>query len=283
MFSGPRLRKVAYSLILVGVALLLYFRHQEVEERGSLHWFDRPVVLIVTPIAKGIVAVRERIGTIVHRYFFLVGLERENERLRSEIDQYRGKEIFVREMEKENERLRRLLDLQSQRPGEWMAARVVSYPPISPYQVLTINRGSRDGIRRRAPVVAFDGLVGQVSRVFGNYSQVLLITDPTSAVDGRIENTDSRGLVVGKAMKLTLKRDLFIGSFEYLNQSTVIDDGAHVVTSGLDGVFPPGIPVGAVHGSKRKKYDIFQQAEVLPAVDFNRLREVIVLKEETPQ
>ena len=125
-----------------------------------------------------------------------------------------------------------------------------------------------------------DGLVGQVSRVFGSYSQVLLIIDPTSAVDGQIEKTDSRGLVVGKVMSLGLKRDLFIGAFEYLSQSTVIEEGTRVVTSGLDGIFPPGILVGTVGGSKKKKYDVFQQAEVIPAVDFNKLREVLVLKQE---
>jgi len=79
-------------------------------------------------------------------------------------------------------------------------------------------------------------------------------------------------------MKLSMKRDLYITAFDYLNQTTEIEEGAKVVTSGMDGVYPPGLPIGFVHGNKKKQYDIFQQAEVVPAVDFYKLREVLVLK-----
>jgi len=106
---------------------------------------------------------------------------------------------------------------------------------------------------------------------------VLLITDPTSAVDGRIEPSRARGLVVGKSLKLGLKRDLYISAFEYLNQSLDIAEGTEVMTSGMDGVYPPGILIGKVHASKKRKYDIFQQAEVIPSVDFYKLQEVLVI------
>lgn len=278
LFSGSKLKKVLFSLLLLGIAFFLYTRHREIEERGSLQWYERPVIWVTAPVAQGFLFIRQKVRAAFERYFFLVGVEKENELLRRRAEEFQTKETLFRNLEGENERLRRLLEVRSQMPEEWLAARVVSYPPIGPYRILTIDKGAGSGVRRRAPVIAPDGLVGQVVRVLEDYSQVLLITDPTSAVDGRLEKTGARGLIVGKAVKLGLNRDLFLSAFEYLSQATEIEEGAVVVTSGLDGVYPPGIPIGSVHGKKKKKYDVFQQAEVIPAVDFYKIQQVLVLK-----
>ncbi len=276
-FSGSRLKKLLIAAVLAGVALLLYLRHQQIESSGALRWFDRPVVFVVSPAVRGVTAVRERVARTFKRYFFLKGVERENEVLRAENARLKERDVVLGGLEEENRRLLAALNLKGRLSGQGVAAQVTGYPPMAPYRVITINRGSDDGVRRRAPVVSADGLVGQVSRVFPGTSQVLLITDPTSAVDGRLEPSGARGLVVGKSLKLGLKRDLYISAFEYLSQSTDISEGARVVTSGMDGVYPPGIPVGHVHARKKKQYDIFQQAEVIPAVDFFKLSEVLVL------
>lgn len=278
LFSGSRLKKVVFALLIAGLAFFLYSRHREIEERGSLRWYDRSLVIVTAPVARGFNSVRQTVRSRFERYLFLIGVERENEILRDRNEEYKTRILLSREVEAENERLRRALDLRKQLSGEWIVARVVSYPPIGPYRILTIDKGEEAGIERRAPVVAADGLVGQVARVIGNYSQVLLMTDPTSAVDARIDQTEARGLIVGKGLKLGLKRDLFISAFEYLSQAIEIKEGAVVVTSGLDGIYPPGIKIGTVHGKKKKKYDVFQQAEVIPSVDFYKLKEVLVLK-----
>ena len=276
MILGTRFKRIVYALLLTGVALLLFLRHQEIEETGSLRWFDRPVIFLVSPAVNAFRATQESIRSIFKRYVFLIHLEKKSEEQESSLEEMRGRLLFLEAMNKENTRLRNLLNLKNQLSGNWTAARVVSMPPISPYRILTIDKGSEEGVVRRAAVVSPDGLVGQVSRVFPHSSQVLLITDPTSAVDARIDNTDSRALIVGKVMKTKLDRDFFITAFDYLSQTTEIAEGAKVITSGMDGVYPPGILIGSVHGSKKKKYDIFQQAEVLPAVNFFKLQEVLV-------
>lgn len=278
LFSGSRLKKVVFPLLLISLAFFLYTQHRAIEERGSFRWYERPLVMITAPVARGILLAREGIRTLFKRYFFLVGVEEENERLRRELEGYKTKEILWQEVEREAKRFLELFDLKKQTEGEWIAARVVSYPPVGPYRILTINKGEGAGIRRRAPVISSDGLVGQISRVMGDSSQVLLVTDPTSAVDARLEGTNARGLIVGKGLKLGLKRELFISAFEYLNQSIEVEEGTAVVTSGLDGVFPPGLRIGRIHGRKKKKYDVFQKAEVVPAVDFHKLKEVLVLR-----
>lgn len=278
--SRTRYKTAIFPLLLLLLAFILVSKHRSIEEKDSLSWWRRPLILLTAPLSQGVLSVEAKIRSIFYRYFFLVHVEGENEVLRKSLEEARRREMFARDLEKENDRLRELVNLKKKVGGNWVAAQVVSYPPIGTFQMLTINKGKNDGMTRRSPVIAPRGLVGIVTQVDPRYSKVLLMTDPTSAVDVRIDNTDSRGLVVGKVSKLGLKRELFIGAFEYLNEATTIEEGAVVVTSGLDGIYPSGIPVGYVHGNKKKKYDIFQEGEVIPAVDFFKLKEVLILRKE---
>lgn len=274
-------RKVVFAVFLFGISLLIYFRHRQIEEQGTLRWFDRPVVFLTSPVAQAVIASRDWAGRILRRYLFLVGVEEENEILRDEITELRERNLRFGELERENEEFRKILDLKNSLEGEWLAARVIGYPPLQPYRILTVDKGSEAGVQRRAPVVSAEGLVGQVSRVLRNRSQILLIIDPTSAVDGRVEGTgpdEARGLVVGRVLKLQMERELFITAFEYLQKALEIPEGARVVTSGMDGVYPPGVEIGRIRGEEKKKYDVFQEAQVIPSVDFYHLREVLILK-----
>lgn len=275
-----KFQKVFFSLLLVAGALALLIRHREIEEKETLKWFDRPVIFVTAPVAGGVLFIRHQIWRVWHRYLHLVGVQKENDTLRAENQAHQTREIFFQGLEKENDRLRQLLELRKDLKGEWMAARVISYPPIGPHRLLTVNQGSAEGVRKRAPVICPDGLVGQVVRTLDHESQILLIIDPTSAVDTRIEGTEARGIVKGKTLDLGFDRGLFIGAFEYLTQVTSeFGEGALVLTSGLDGLYPAGVKVGFVRSRKKKKFDIFEQAEVVPAVDFYKLREVLIQKQ----
>jgi len=272
------LKAVFLSGLLVALPLYLWLEHSRIEERGSLHFYDRIVLTLTVPFEKAGFFIRDSLSQVTHRYFLLVGVEKENEQLRREIANLKRDEIFLKELQGSQERLTTLLGLKKKMGEEWLGARVVAFPPLGTHRLLTIDQGSRAGIQRRSPVVSPGGLVGQVARVFENFSQVLLITDPTSAVDARVEGSEARGLVVGQVIKLTLKRDLFLTAFEYVNRMTTLVDGASIVTTGLDGVYPAGVLVGTVREKTAKRFDIFRAADVIPAVDFYRLKEVLVLK-----
>lgn len=272
-----RLKKIVFPLLLVGLGVFILVAHRSLSERGALRWYDRTLIFLTSPLTQGVLAARREILGIFERYFFLAGVEKENEAFRQKIADYQTRDVLLRSVEQENQRLLQLMELRKQFPGEWRAARVVAYPPLSPHRLLTINKGSADGMALRNPVISSEGLVGQIARVAGHSSQVLLITDPTSAVDGRVEATGVRGLIVGKSISLKMDRELYLSAFEYLSRSTEIEDGAPVVSSGLDGIFPEGILIGHVRGHKKRKQDVFQQAEITPAADFNKLQEVLVL------
>lgn len=275
---GARPKRFIVVLLLLLLPVFVVLRHRSLEETGTLRWYDQTLVRLTSPVSRILHAAVSRIRSTVEHYFFLVGVMSENEQLKKENADLQAREILRRELASENGRLNKLLDLRSSLQGEWIAARVISYPPIGPYRLLTVDKGSSEGVRKKAVVICPGGLVGQVVRVFSNTSQVLLVTDPTSAVDGRIENTGSRGLVVGKTVHLGFEHELFLGAFEYLNQAAAIDEGAAVVTSGLDGIYPSGLLIGHVRLGKKRKYDVFQEADVIPAVDAYQLKEVLVLQ-----
>lgn len=271
-----QLKRVLVAVLLLGLALGFVYYHRDLEEDAWIHWLAKPVTLLVHPFARGFQLTRDTASSLFGHYLFLVGVAGENEELKKNNEILRTQVLLGRELENENDRLRHLLDFKKNLKGDWVGGKVIEYPPIGPYRIMAIDKGSNDGVKRRAAVISSSGLVGQVARVMPNTSQVILITDPTSAVDVRIDGTEARGLIVGKSLKLGLNRELFIGAFEYLNQSAQIAEGSSVTTSGLDGIFPGGVLVGFVHGGKKKKYDIFQEAEVIPSVDFFKLREVLI-------
>lgn len=276
-FKGSRFRPILYALILFFCASIIFLRHDLGRRTGPVSWYDSTLIWITAPFEEGLFLTRSKVSSIFQRYFLLIGVERENEALREKITNLEMGRTSLAGLEQENRRLLGLLDLEKRSPGRWVAARVAAYAPGGPHRILTVNKGARDGILPRSPVIASDGLVGQVSRVFANYSQILLINDPISAVDGQLEHSGARGLIVGKAIRLMMDRESYITALEYLNRSTEMGQGAKVVTSGMDGIYPPGIPIGTVRGSEKKKYDVFQQAEVVPSVDFSKVREVLIL------
>jgi rod shape-determining protein MreC len=111
-------------------------------------------------------------------------------------------------------------------------------------------------------------VVGRVVKVSGNYSKVLLITDPNSAVGGVVQRTRARGLVVGSG-----GREL---EMKYVEQTLNVEKGDLVVTSALGGIFPKGIVIGRVEEVDKRRSRLFRRVRVEPRVDLARLEEVLV-------
>jgi rod shape-determining protein MreC len=137
-------------------------------------------------------------------------------------------------------------------------------------QLLTIDRGSDDGIAPMMPVVVAEGVVGRVHSAAGATAEVLVLTDLNSSVAVRVERTRARANVRGMG-----KPDLC--RLDYALRTEDIIEGDPLVTSGTDGVFPRGLPVGKVTKLERRAHGLFQDARVVPAVDVTRLEEVLVL------
>jgi rod shape-determining protein MreC len=262
------------ELILVAVLLLVplgvFFAHANAPaERSRL---DRAVVWLATPIEKAIGWTLTGVMNAWNGYVALRGAHDRAGKLATELRTLELERQQLLAERAEAERLRRLLAFAEETPERrYLGARVIGVRlGTAGRQVLTVDRGADDGIARMMPVVVAEGVVGRVSAVSGSSADVLVLTDSTSSIAVRVDRTRARANVrgVGKPDGARL---------EYALRTEDMIEGDLLVTSGTDGVFPRGLPVGKVTQLNRTGHGLFQDARVVPAVDVTRLEEVLVV------
>jgi len=195
------------------------------------------------------------------------------DRLRHERDQLREQQVQTVAIARENEQLRNLLGWQKQSPWKLKLANVVLRDPANWWRTVQIDQGTRDGIRENLPVITADGLVGRVSSVSFERSQVVLVGDPACRVSALVENParDMGVLVAGNTL------DTSLVELTYLASSANLKPGQSVITSGLGGIFPKGIPVGQIVDAQPVEYGLYTEARVKLNASLGSLEQVWVL------
>ncbi len=255
--------------MLVLASLLLYSHNLQGRARTSL--FERGVLQATAPFHSGIEALCDTLGGWWVHYVWLVDAQVENDRLHLENRRLRAELSQLQEVRLANDRLQKLLDFRETQALTALPAQVITEDASSWFRTVMIDKGSDDGIREGMPVVVAEGVAGRIIKVAPGQSRVLLITDASSAMASLVQRNRSRGVCRGRGDTLI---------FDFVLRDKDIEVGDLVVTSGTGGVFPKGLPVGAVSRVVREKYGLFQVIEVAPAVDFSRLEEVLVLLKE---
>lgn len=205
----------------------------------------------------------------------------ENSRLSEELEQARTEAVAGQEAIQENAQLRKLLELDRNPVVATSAfnpvtGRVIARSPTVWHSSVTIDLGSGDGVVLDDPVISGDGIVGEISAVQPNSSQVQLITDHASAVSAKVLPLGVQGVVrpsVGDPEDLVL---------DFINSSKRVAVGQTVVTSGwraqgLASLFPPGIPIGQVTKASVLEQEASQQVHLRPFADLANLDLVQVL------
>lgn len=231
---------------------------------------DRGLLGVSAPLQRGLVACIDGVSGAWQRYVSLRRVERENLAMHEEIQGLRQAVSAMQETRNENQRLRRLLNYPDAEAGPLIVARVVGINPDPNRLTVRIDRGDADGVVRNMPVVTPDGVVGQVLRATSGSADVLLLADPNSRLGVRIQRTRARAGGAGTGDERLLRLD-------YLAHAEDLQEGDPVVTSGTDGVYPPGLMVGHATQVQRQGSGMFLGAMLLPSVDFSRLEEVLVL------
>ncbi|MHB1213758.1 MAG: rod shape-determining protein MreC [Thiobacillus sp.] len=170
---------------------------------------------------------------------------------------------------RENAELRTLLQLQA-RPGQRVVHAALLYQGHDWFsQRITLDQGGRAGLRSGLPVVDATGLVGQVNRVYPGSSEVLLVSSPQQLTPVMVERTGQRGLAAGSGQgRMELR---------YMPSQTDIRAGDRLLTSGIDRVYPAGIPVARISRVSRSQSSPYLRVECLPLAGLNRSRAVLVL------
>ncbi len=255
----------------LGVFLLQFDRRGE--RPGAL---GAVVITSVGPLQRAVSASGEGVRAVWLDYVALTEVRESNRELTSRLRDLQARAATADDLAAENERLRQLLDLGDRRKDlRLRAARVVSRT-VSPYfRVVRVALDVRDAqpeVVAGMPVIAPGGVVGQIRAVDGGEAEVLLVTDPRSAIDVVLEQSRARGVAVG-----TGERDRYAARLQYLQREVKAVDGERVMTTGDDGRYPRGLVVGRVQAVGGDESGPFQKADVLPMVDLNALEEVFVV------
>lgn len=205
---------------------------------------------------------------IWNHYFALQNTTRDNEQLRRENDALKLQITQLQSKAAEADRLAGLLNFRKlHMEVPMVGARVIGASAGTATQTIDIDRGERDGIKRNMGVITPDGVVGKVIESYPNTAQVLLLTDKDSGVGALLAESRVQSPVGGTGDPL-----LFM---KYVPNDDSVNTGEHVVTSGMDRIFPRDLPVGTIVDIKPG--NPFKQIRVRPAANLERLEEVIVL------
>jgi len=232
--------------------------------------FMRKLILdVAAPIERLIRMPLDKTITVWNHYLFLVGMGEENRRLKRENDQLKNQLLRYQEGYLEGLRLQKLLTLKDQTEYVSVTARVIGIDQKSLIKTILINKGTSHGIRNGLPVMNDQGVLGRIIETSWHVSRVLLISDGNSNIDALVQGTRVQGMLQGSGtMRCVLK---------YIPKTEEVKSGDLVVSSGMTEVFPKGLLLGTVIRADKKDSGLFQRIEVVPAVDFTRLEEVLVL------
>ena len=206
-------------------------------------------------------------------YFALSDTARENEELRRENGQLKLEIMQLQGKSAEADRLAALLNFkQKQAKVAMVVARVIGSSADANSNVIYLDQGLRDGIRRNMGVITPEGVVGKVIDAFRDTSQVLLLTDRDSGVGAMIAETRIQSPVGGTGEPLL--------NMKYVGNDDEVAVGSRVVTSGMDRIFPKDLPVGTI--TQVKPGGQYKQIRVRPSANLEKLEEVIVLLTTDP-
>jgi len=255
------------AAVLVAQVLLLAF---QIRRAGSDVRLIRVwAVWAVTPFQRAGTYVYDGVRGSWSTYVDLRHARQENEQLRAELSGLKLRNHELESRAAEAARLTTLLDFRNAHPqADMVIARVIGASAAGATRTIYINRGKQDGIQKNMGVITPDGVVGKVLDVFGETSQVLLMTDKESGVGALLGTKRTQGVVRG-----TGDPD---AQLDYVVNDEEVPAGDAVLTSGQDRIFPKDLPVGTV--IEIKPGNPFKQIRIRPAARLDRLEEVIVLK-----
>ena len=229
---------------------------------------------IVVPLQDGMNGIGQWFTNKADYFNSVKKLTKKNKELESQVNELTEENSLLAQNKYELERLRDLYQLdQDYSSYEKIAANVIGKDSGNWFDIFTINKGSKDGIKKDMNVISGGGLVGIVTDVGKDYAKVRAIIDDESSVSVSFANTSDTGIVSGD---LKLMDDGVMNVTEVLKDAKVTE-GDMVVTSKISDKFVPGILVGYVTNIKLDSSELTQSGQIIPVVDFKHIDEVLVI------
>lgn len=270
----PNNFKAGILVVLVVVSILIMTVWYREGSTGILHGTRNVVQTTTAPI----VAAGEWVTSPIRSFGNWVsdlGVSRSKLlQIRNQNDELRARIARLEEANLQYKRLDALIGEASDLKYSGVAATVIGLPLNSWEQVITVDKGTKDGIRTDMPVMGPSGLLGQVVSVGAKYARVRLITDQRSGVASLIQRGRYPGVTKGS----------FTGSLtlNFVSVEATVTAGDVVLTSGLGGIYPKGLTIGEVIEVSSETNALYKKIRLLPANNLSTIEQVLILTNTSP-
>jgi rod shape-determining protein MreC len=263
--SRPTLFFIIVLLALLGVMS----RSSQTRYVGETRtMFERTVMTIFSPVPKSVNWLGRSTSDMYHGYLDMRRAVNENMELRRKVADLTTKNLKLQQSEGDVRRLRTLLGYSEQIDMPTTLATAIMLDTSGRFKSIIIDRGSDAGIEVNDAVVNANGLIGRVVLTTKDMAKVQAVTDGNCSVGALVDRTRRQGVVRGDGGNAAQMYDV--------PSLADVGPGDAVMTAGIDGIYPKGIPVGTVVKAE-KGADLFKSIVIKPAVDFGSVEEVIVI------
>ncbi|MGC2423805.1 MAG: rod shape-determining protein MreC [Nitrospirota bacterium] len=263
-----RNRGILLLFLIILSSFLIITSQVRKPRNGSLP--ERAVTTLLSPFAMGTRAVRNKFCSVWDGYAGLIYARDENRELKDANRGFYLENLRLREALARSARVAELSSVGKDFGYPAVVAHLIGRDASSWFKTAWIDAGEQDGVARNMPAAVRTGVVGHISKVSGGTSRLTLLTDPASAVSCITQRTREPGILVGDGTELC--------RFQYVGKQADVSVGDLLITSGLDGIFPEGLPVGRVAQVSKPGQGYFEEIIVRPLADIRRLEEVSIVR-----
>lgn len=260
------IKKLVVIISFILIPLISINMQHKIAEKPA---FVRPFTFVAGLIQNAYSSFSSGVRGTTNLYLNLIDIKKNNRLLSKEISELRAKFGSMTELKLENERLNKLLGFKQKTNMNLLTAKVIGKDLIPDHNTITIDRGTKHGLRASMAAITIGGVVGYVIEPQLFTSQILLLTDRYTSIDALVQRSRARGIVEG-----INKSEC---QLNYLQRQDDVKVGDLIVTSGLDNIFPKGFPVGLVTSVEKNQYDISQEVRIQPAVNPFTLEEIFIV------
>jgi rod shape-determining protein MreC len=268
---GPApLVRLAFFVSLAVLLMVLDARFRYAENVRQV------VALAAYPIQRVAMAPVDLFHAVADYFGSTAALQEENAALKTKQLRAAPELLRLEALKEENNQLRRLLDAQERLPSKSVFAEIL-YAGRDPFsRKVVIDKGSQNSIQAGQPVIDDVGVIGQVTRVYLLMSEVTLLSDKDQAIPLQVQRNGLRAVAYGGAEGGML-------DLRFMAANADIRNGDTLVTSGIDGTYPPGLPVATVARIERDAAYAFAKITLTPTAGTDRYRQVLVLSSEAKE
>ncbi|MDA8078127.1 MAG: rod shape-determining protein MreC [Nitrospiraceae bacterium] len=259
----PRKKTLLFFAVIISAFVLMSYQSKKGRQPAG--------GILAGPLNASHAAARSLSDFLLRPFRMMAARDEENQRLKKQVEALSMEKERFQEALIENRRLKELLRFRDTQTSSVATARVIARGMDNWAHTVLIDKGSRDGVAREMAAVTPKGLAGKVISVSEGYATLLLVSDINFAAAVRLQGARKEGVLAGTGSRKCM--------LKYIPYEEEVKPGDIVITSGLDSLFPRGIPAGYVSKvDSSGKGGNFQYVEVIPFQDDTKMEEALIVR-----